>query len=60
MYKMLAAAALTLMAAQAQAAAENSISFFTASVPTLDELGLVGLTLIVAIAGGFAARRRRK
>jgi hypothetical protein len=30
------------------------------AVPTLDEAGLVALTLVVAIAGGIAARRRRK
>jgi hypothetical protein len=30
------------------------------SVPTLDEAGLVALTLVVAIAGGIAARRRKK
>ena len=30
-----------------------------ATVPTLDEVGLVGLTIVVAIAGGIAARRRK-
>jgi len=34
------------------------ISLFT-SVPTLDEVGLVGLTIVVAVAGGIAARRRK-
>jgi hypothetical protein len=29
-------------------------------VPTLDDAGLVALTLVVAIAGGIAARRKRK
>jgi hypothetical protein len=29
-------------------------------VPTLDDVGLVALTLVVAIAGGIAARRRKK
>ena len=43
---------------QALAAAVNSIAFLT--VPTLDDVGLVGLTLGVAIAGGIAARRRKR
>jgi hypothetical protein len=60
MNKILAGTALTFIATQARAAAENSVSFFTANVPTLDDVALVGLTLIVAAAGGFAARRRRK
>jgi hypothetical protein len=29
-------------------------------VPTLDDLGLTILTLVVAIAGGIAVRRRKK
>jgi hypothetical protein len=29
-------------------------------IPTLDDLGLTVLTLVVAIAGGIAARRRKK
>jgi len=43
---------------QALAGTLNSIAFF--SIPTLDEVGLVGLTIVVAIAGGIAARRRKK
>ena len=43
---------------QAFAGTFNSIAFF--SIPTLDEVGLVGLTIVVAIAGGIAARRRKK
>ena len=43
---------------QAIAGTTNSIAFFT--IPTLDEVGLVGLTIVVAIAGGIAARRRKK
>jgi hypothetical protein len=43
---------------QALGGATNSIAFF--SIPTLDEVGLVGLTIVVAIAGGIAARRRKK
>jgi len=43
---------------QALAAVFNSVSFFT--IPTLDDVGLVGLTIVVAIAGGVAARRRKR
>jgi len=60
MYKSIAGAAMTLIASQAQAAAVNGAAFFSPVVPTLDDVGLLGLTIIVAIAGGFAARRRRK
>jgi hypothetical protein len=43
------------------AGAMNSVAFFTSvSIPTLDEVGLLGLTIVVAIAGGIAARRRKK
>jgi hypothetical protein len=45
---------------QAFAGATNSIGFFTIPIPTLDEVGLLGLTIVVAIAGGIAARRRKK
>ena len=30
------------------------------SIPTLDEIGLIGLSLIVGVAAGIAARRRGK
>jgi hypothetical protein len=43
---------------QAFAAAVNSIAFLT--VPTLDDVGLLGLTIVVAVAGGIAARRRKR
>ena len=45
---------------QALAGTTNSIGFLASGIPTLDEVGLVGLTLVVAIAGGIAARRRKK
>jgi hypothetical protein len=45
---------------QALAGTTNSVGFLAFQVPTLDEVGLVGLTMIVAIAGGIAARRRKK
>ncbi len=57
MNKIVAGTMLTLIAAQTQAQA-NSVVFV--SVPTLDDLGLVAVTLVVAIAGGLAARRRKK
>jgi len=46
---------------QALAGATNSLAFVgIRDVPTLDDLGLTVLTLVVAIAGGIAARRRKK
>jgi hypothetical protein len=47
---------------EALAGATNSAAFVPHSlaVPTLDDLGLTVLTLVVAIAGGIAARRRKK
>ena len=32
----------------------------TVGVPTLDEVGLVGLVALIGVVGGFLARRRRK
>jgi hypothetical protein len=29
-------------------------------VPTLDDVGLMAITLVVAVAGGIAVRRRKK
>ena len=43
---------------QAVAGSTNSIVFIPAQIPTLDEIGLTALTIVVAIAGGIAARRR--
>jgi len=62
MSRFLLAAALFLSGiSSAFAGATNSVAFFgSSSVPTLDEVGLVGLSIVVAIAGGIAARRRRK
>jgi hypothetical protein len=47
---------------QALAGAINSLAFVPppSAIPTLDDLGLTVLTLVVAIAGGIAARRRKK
>ena len=46
---------------EAVAGATNSLAFVSINpVPTLDDLGLTVLTLVVAIAGGIAARRRKK
>ena len=62
MKKNLVAVALFLALASipALAAAVNSAAFLATGVPTLDEVGLVGLTVIVAVAGGIAARRRKR
>ena len=46
---------------QAFAGSTNSLAFIAPkAVPTLDDLGLTVLTLVVAIAGGIAVRRRKK
>jgi hypothetical protein len=46
---------------EAVAGSTNSIAFVgIRDIPTLDDLGLTVLTLVVAIAGGIAARRRKK
>ena len=45
---------------QALAGTTNSIAFVASGVPALDEFGLLGLTIVVAIAGGIAARRRKR
>jgi len=47
-------------ASEAIAGVTNAVALFPASLPTLDEVGLVGLMVVVAIAGGIAARRRKK
>jgi hypothetical protein len=44
----------------ALAGATNGLGFFALSVPTIDEVGLLGLTVVVAIAGAIAARRRKR
>ena len=61
MKKSLAALGLLVVGIpQALAGATNTVVFLTPSIPTLDEVGLLGLTIIVAIAGGIAARRRKR
>ena len=45
---------------QAIAGTTNAIGFIIPQVPTLDEVGLIGLTIVVAVAGGIAARRRKR
>lgn len=62
MNRTLAAAALFFgSVGQALAGATNSLAFVAPSpIPTLDDLGLTVLTLVVAIAGGIAIRRRKK
>ena len=53
-----AAASLALVATPAFAAVVNSLIF--ASVPALDDAGLIAVSVVVGIAGAIAARRRRK
>jgi hypothetical protein len=62
MNRTLSAAALFFgTVGQALAGSTNSIAFVGPSqIPTLDDLGLTVLTLVVAIAGGIAVRRRKK
>ena len=57
---MLGVALFLVSMSQALAGATNAVGFFALTVPTLDEVGLVGLTVIVAVAGGIAARRRKR
>jgi uncharacterized protein involved in propanediol utilization len=46
---------------EALAGSTNSVAFVVhPPVPTLDDLGLTVLTLVVAIAGGIVVRRRKK
>ena len=51
-------AGMLLFVATQTIAVANSLVFV--NIPTLDELGLVSLTVVVAIAGALAARRRKK
>jgi len=61
MRKSLIGAALCLTGVtQAIAGGTNSLVFIPAQIPTLDDIGLTALTIVVAIAGGIAARRRKK
>jgi hypothetical protein len=60
MSKSLLAAALFLSGiSQALAGTTNSVRLIQ-PVPTLDEVGLVGLSVVVGIAAGIVARRRKK
>jgi IPTL-CTERM motif len=49
----------TLWLAAASPAFAGQVSVF-ARIPTLDDAGLAALTLVVAVAGGIAARRKKK
>jgi hypothetical protein len=52
---------IALLAASAsQALAGISVLAIPTPLPTLDEVGLIALTAVVGIAGGIAARRRKK
>ena len=54
------AALLGLIAPVAYAGVTNSIAFIPLAAPTLDDFGLVAVTLVVGIAGALAARRRNR
>ena len=61
MHRALVTAMLVLGGAgQAFAGSTNSIVFIPAAIPTLDEIGLTILTVVVAVYGGLKARRRNK
>jgi hypothetical protein len=51
---------VTLLTSAVAAPAFAGIQPIFQSVPTLDEAGLVALALVVAIAGGIAARRKKR
>jgi hypothetical protein len=57
MNRIVATTLLAFIATQNQAQA-NSVVFV--QIPTLDDVGLIGMTLVVAIAGAIAVRRRKK
>lgn len=52
--------AVALFLSGISSALAGVLGFVATSVPTLDEFGLLGLTIVVAIAGGIAARRKKK
>lgn len=52
--------AVALFLSGISSALAGRLGFVPTSVPTLDEFGLLGLTIVVAIAGGIAARRKKK
>jgi hypothetical protein len=51
-------AAATLLFSLPALAGTNSAIFF--QVPTLDEIGLIGLVVAVGVAAGLVMRRRKK
>ena len=51
-------AAATLLCSLPALAGTNSAIFF--QVPTLDEIGLIGLVVAVGVAAGRVIRRRKK
>jgi hypothetical protein len=56
--KALVVAAATLLLPMPALAGTNSAIFF--QVPTLDEIGLIGLIVAVGVAAGLVVRRRKK
>ena len=51
-------AAAALLCSLSTFAGTNSAVFF--QVPTLDEMGLIGLVVAVGVAAGLVIRRRKK
>jgi len=45
---------------QVLAGTTNSVALIRPQIPTLDDIGLTVLTVVVAVAGGIAVRRRKK
>ena len=52
--------AVALSLSGISSALAGGLGFAASPVPTLDEFGLLGLTIVVAIAGGIAVRRKKK
>ena len=57
MQRILIAAALSLGSVGQAMAGKVAVAV---QVPTLDDIGLTALTIVVGIAGGIVARRRKK
>ena len=48
-----------LFASSFSAVAQSNSVIFVSSIPTLDDLGIVGLIALVGVVGGWLARRRK-
>jgi hypothetical protein len=52
--------AVALLCAGISQASAGLLGFVVPSIPTLDETGLIGLSIVIGIVAGIAARRRNK